>query len=341
MTMIPPGLSESDGLRLMINGFWISQMIHVAATLGLADLVRDGPKSVSDLSKHSGTHGPSLYRLLRALASIGVFAEDSQGRFELTPLAQHLRTDVPSSHAAWAIWSGQKPTWAMWGELLHCIRTGEAAFPKVHGMSVWQFYAGDPQQNAIFNAAMTGTSRAQAEILASSYDFSDIGTLVDVGGGEGVLLSTILRANPAMRGVLFDQPHVVSGAKSAIEVAAVANRCNVIGGDFFEAVPVGADAYLLKSIVHDWNDAKAEAILTNCRRAMRPDGRVLLIERVIPPGNEFHQSKLGDLLMFVMYGSQERTAAEFGELYARVGLRLTAITPTTSGLSIIEGLAAS
>lgn len=340
--MIPPGLSGSDTLRLMINGFWISQALHVAATLGLADLLRDGPRTVDDLAKRSAAHEPSLHRLLRALASIGVFAEDSRGRFELTPLAEHLRTDVPSSHAAWAIWSGQKPTWAMWGELLHCIRTGEAGFSKAYGTPVWDFYTTHPEQNAIFNAAMTGTSRAEAEILADSYDFSRINTLVDVGGGQGVLLSALLAANPTMRGILFDQSHVVTGAKGVLEAAGVAHRSEILSGDFFEAVPAGAAAYVLKSIVHDWDDPQAEAILRNCRRVMSPDGRVLLIERVIPPGNEFHPSKLGDLLMFVMYGGRERTAEEFEKLYARAGLRLTSITSTpAAGRSIIEGVPSS
>lgn len=254
--MIPLGLSGSDTLRLMINGFWISQALHVAATLGLADLLRDGPQTADHLATRCGAHGPSLYRLLRALASLGIFAEDSRGRFELTPLAEHLRTDAPSSHAAWAIWSGQKPTWAMWGELLHCIRTGEAGFSKAYGTAVWDYYAAHPEQNAIFNAAMTGTSRAEAEILADSYDFSRIHSLVDVGGGEGVLLAVLLAANPAMRGILFDQPHVVSGAKAVLESAGVAHRSEMRSGDFFRAVPSGADAYVLKSIVHDWDDPR-------------------------------------------------------------------------------------
>jgi predicted O-methyltransferase YrrM len=337
--MIPSGLSAADTLRHMINGFWISQALYVAATLRLADLLRDGPKTANELAKLSGAHGSSLYRLLRALASIGVFAEDSEGRFELTPLAQHLRTDVPISHAAWAIWSGHRPTWAMWGELLHCIRTGEAGFPKIHGMPVWEFNSRHPEHDAIFNAAMTGTSRPQAELLAGAYDFSSIDTLVDVGGGHGVLLAAILQGNPAMRGILFDQAHVTSGAKAVLEAAGVASRCEITSGDFFEAVPLRAAAYVLKFILHDWDDAQAEAILRNCRSAMRPHGRILAIERVIPPGNDFHPSKLGDLQMLVLYGGRERTAEEFRELYARVGLRLTAVIGTSvAGLSIIEGV---
>ncbi len=340
--MIPSVLSASDTLRHMINGFWISQALYVAATLHLADLLRDGPKTADELAKLSGAHASSLYRLLRALASIGVFGEDSDGRFELTPLAQHLRTDVPISHAAWAIWSGNRPTWAMWGELLHCIRTGQAGFPRVHGMPIWEFNSAHPEHNAIFNAAMTGTSRPQSELLAGGYDFSGIDTLVDVGGGHGVLLAAILQANPGMRGILFDQPHVTTGASAVLEGAGVANRCEITSGDFFEAVPVAAAAYVLKFILHDWDDPQAEAILRNCRSAMRPDGRILVIERVIPPGNDFHPSKLGDLQMLVLYGGRERTAEELRNLYARVGLRLTSITATpVAGLSIIEGVASA
>ena len=340
--MIPSGLSASDTLRHLINGFWITQALYVAATLHLADSLRDGPKTPNELAKLSGAHGMSLYRLLRALASIGVFAEDSQGRFELTPLAQHLRTDVPISHAAWAIWSGQRPTWAMWGELLHCIRTGEAGFPTVHGMSIWEFNSRHPEHNASFNAAMTGTSRPQAELLAGVYDFSGVDTLVDVGGGHGVLLAAILQANPAMRGTLLDQGHVTSGAKAVLAAAGVANRCDITSGDFFEAVPVGAAAYVLKFILHDWDDVQAEVILRNCRSAMRPHGRILVIERVIPPGNEFHPSKFGDLQMLVLYGGRERTAEEYRQLYARAGLRLTAVVETSvAGLSLIEGVASA
>jgi hypothetical protein len=323
----------------MINGFWISQALHVAATLGLADLLRDGRKTADELANAVSAHAPTLRRLLRVLASVGVFAEDSDGRFELTPLAEYLRTDIAGSHRAWAIWSGQPSTWAMWGELLHCTRSGEAGFSKVHGKSVWEYYAEHPDQSAIFNAAMTGTSSVVTQAIVQSANLSSNTTVVDVGGGQGSLLVAALLSHPTMRGILFDQPHVVSEARELLTAAGVAGRCQVIAGNFFESVPERGDTYLLKSVLQDWDDPHALVILRNCRRVMRSDARFLLIERVIPPGNDFHPSKLGDLLMLVMYGGRVRSEREFARLYAEAGFNLKSTTPIAegAGLSIIEG----
>jgi hypothetical protein len=334
-------LSPRDALLRMTNGYQVSQAIHVAATLGIADLLKDGSRSADELAEATGTHAPTLYRLLRALASVGVFAEQSDSRFGSTPLAEHLQTDAPGSLRAWARLIGQPYFWSAWGHLLHSVNTGEPAFPDLHGTNVWEHRTAHPEEGEIFDAAMTGLSAPVAEAVAQSYDFSGIGVLADVGGGEGGLLATILAANPALRGVLFDLPHVVAAAGALLERAGVADRCEVVGGSFFETVPEGADAYLLKSIIHDWDDAAAIEILRTCRAPMADTGRLLVVEPVIRPGNEPDRAKFSDLNMLVMLGGRERTADDFERLYAEAGFRLTTIVPTGSPpFNIIEGVPA-
>ena len=334
-------LSPRDALLRMTNGYQASQAIHVAATLGIAELLEEGSKSVDELAEATGTYAPTLYRLLRALASVGVFTEQSDGRFGLTPSAEYLRTDAPGSLRAWARLIGQPSFWASWGHLLHSVRTGEPAFPYLHGTNVWEHRAAHPEEGEIFDAAMTGLSAPVAEAVAQSYDFSRVGVLADVGGGEGGLLATILAANPALRGVLFDLPHVVAAAGALLKRAGLADRCEVVGGSFFETVPKGADAYLLKSIIHDWDDAAAIEILHMCRAAIADTGRLLVVEPVIQPGNEPDRAKFSDLNMLVMLGGRERTAEDFERLYAEAGFRLTSIVPTGSPpFNIIEGVPA-
>jgi hypothetical protein len=331
-------LSTRDTLWRMTNGFQVSQAIHVVATLGIADLLKDGPKSADELAEATGTHASALYRILRALASVGVFAEQSDGRFGLTPLAEHLRTDVPGSLRSWAMLIGRPYYFTTWGYLLHSVRTGEPAFPHVYGMPAWEYRASHPEESALFDGAMTGLSLAEAEAVVRNYDFLGIGVLVDVGGGKGALLAAILAANPALRGILFDQPHVVADAKDLLERAGVADRCEVVDGDFFKAVPGGADAYLLKSIIHDWDDASAIEILRKCRAAMADSGRLLLVERGIRPANEPDPAKFIDLMILVMLGGRERTAEEYERLYIEAGFKLTNTIHAGSLLDIIEGV---
>jgi hypothetical protein len=271
-------LSPRDTLWRMTTAYQVSQAIHVAATLGIADLLEPGPKRADELAEATGTHESALYRILRALASVGVFTEETDGRSGLTPLAEHLRTDAPGSLRSWAMFMGRPYVFASWGHLMHSAKTGEPAFPEVYGTTAWEYRAAHPEESAIFNAAMTGLSGAEAEAVVRSYDFSAINVLVDVGGGEGALLAAILAANPNLRGILFDQPHVVADAGPLLEQAGVADRCEVVGGSFFEAVPEGADAYLLKSIVHDWDDASAIEILRKCRAAMAEPQAVVAAE---------------------------------------------------------------
>jgi hypothetical protein len=329
-------LSPRDTLLRMTNAYQVSQAIHVAATLGIADLLEDGPRSADDLAEATGMHAPTLYRVLRALASVGVFAE-TDNRFGLTPLAEYLRTDAPGSLRAWAMQMGQPYVWTSWGHLLHSVRTGEPAFPELYGTTAWEYRAAHPKEDAVFNAAMTALSAGVVEAVVRSYDFSGIGVLVDVGGGEGALLAAILASNPALRGILFDQPHVVAAARALLHRAGVADRCEIVGGSFFDTVPGRADAYLLKSIVHDWDDAVAIEILRACRAAIADTGRLLVVEPIIRPGNEVDPAKFSDLNMLVMLGGRERTADDFERLYAEAGFRLAKIIRTGSPFDIIEG----
>jgi RimJ/RimL family protein N-acetyltransferase len=338
-------LRERDGsasaspaavLRRLVNGYQVSQAIHVAATLGIADLLADGPRTSDDLAAATATHPRSLYRLLRALASVGVFHEEDGRRFALTPLGDCLRSDAPEPVGGWAAFVGRPSNRQAWGALLDSVRTGENAFRAVHGVGVWEYRVHHPEESAIFDRAMADLTRLVDRALVDAYDFSRFDTLVDVGGGNGALLGAILARHPALHGVLFDQPHVVAAAAAKREAAGVADRCRIVGGSFFETVPEDGDAYILKAIVHDWEDEEAAAILRVCRSAMPADGVLLVIERTLGAPNEDPDAKLMDLNMLVAPGGQERTVEEFGELLAGAGLRLTQTFPTSAGLSILE-----
>jgi hypothetical protein len=323
----------------MLTGYWISQAIYVAAKLGIADLLQQGPKNADELAQVTGTHARSLYRLLRALASIGVFAEAEDGRFGLTPLGAYLQTGIPGSVRALTLNHGER-LYRPWGELLHSVRTGESAFHHIFGMDVWQYATQNPEAAALFNVAMTELTTQVATAVVAGYDFSRFGTIVDVGGGHGTLLLSILEANPQLRGILFDLPHVTESAKKHIEAASLTGRCEVVAGDIFSSVPGGGDAYILKNIIHDWDDERALKILQNCNRAMADNGKLLLVEEVIPPGNALSFGKLVDLNMLVMAGGGERTEAEYRALFAASGFQLTNVIPLPSpfGFSVIEGV---
>jgi hypothetical protein len=335
--MSAEGSSSRDDLLRMTNSFQMSQAIHVAATLGIADLLAEGPRTADELAEATGTHAPTLYRLLRALASVGVFAETADAVFVMTPPAEHLRTDVRGSVRDWAIYIGREYYWSSWGRLLGSVETGEPAFPALYGSNVWEYRAVRPEEDTLFNAAMKGLSAGVVRAAARSYDFSKAGVLVDVGGGDGTFLAVILAANPGLRGILLDQPHVVASAGPVLERAGVESRCEIIGGSFFDVMPEGADAYLLKSVVHDWDDPTAMDLLRICRGAMAATGRVLVVEPIIRQGNEPDRARFSDLNMLVMLGGRERTEEDFRELYAGAGLRLTNIIDTGTAFKIIEG----
>lgn len=330
----------STALLDLINGFRVSQAIHVAATLGIADRLKNGPRSSDDLAAATGTHAGALYRLLRALASVGVFREDADRRFALTPLSECLRSDAPEPMGPWAVHIGQPEVWRAWGGLIDSVRTGENAFCRVHGVNVWKYYARNPEAGAIFDRAMTGLSRRQAHAVLNAYDFQRFRCVVDVGGGHGTLLSAILAKHPSVRGVLFDQAHVVAGAEPMLQAAGIADRCQVVEGDFFEALPGGGDSYVLKFILHDWEDAQATAILRSCRRAIASNGRLLVIDAEVGPPNQGATGKFRDLTMLVHPGGRERTREEWAALFAAGGFRLMGATPTEAGLSVIEGVPA-
>jgi hypothetical protein len=330
-------------LQGLIMGKWLAQALGVAARLGVADHLGSGPRSCDDLARDVQADPDALHRVLRALASVGVFREENGEesgavRFGLTPAAHLLRSDVAGSLRATAQMAAEDWTWRPWGDLAGSVRTGEPAFDSTFGMPAFAYLARNPGAASVFDEAMTGWSKHNAQAVVAGYDFARIGTLMDVGGGHGYLLSRIVSAHPSMRGILFETPEVAAGAGSLLGREGVADRCRVLTGDFFESVPSGADACILKSVIHDWDDARATTILANCRRAVGPEGRVLLAEMVVPPGNGPHVSKLLDLEMLVMAGGRERTEDQFRRLLAHAGIRMTRVVPTASPLSVIEGV---
>lgn len=331
----PNDAQSRTALLQMITGFWVSQAIHVAAKLGIADVLQDGAKSSEELAESFSVSPRELFRLLRFLASLGIFAETQDGRFELTPLARGLQTGAPGSLRAMAIMYGEE-IYRAWGDLMHSIRTGETAFDHVFGSGHIQYMAQHPAAAAVFNQAMTEFTAQEATAVIRAYDFARFDTIVDVGGGKGSFLTAILKANPAVQGVLFELPHIAHSAQESIETAGLAGRCQVAGGDFFVTVPSGGDAYILKNIILNWDDDQSVAILTNCRRAMAEQGRLLVIESVILPPNVPSFSKLLDLHMLVVTGGQGRSQTAFRALLAAAGFELLDVISTRSSTSVIE-----
>jgi len=333
-----PQLPPEAVLPQMILGGLMQKSICVAAKLGIADLIAEKPRAAEELAAATDAHAPSLYRVLRTLASAGVFAENSDGKFELTPLAELLRSDTPGSMRDYAIMMGEDWIWQAYGELMYSVKTGGIAHDKVQGMSSFEFFEKNEEVGKIFNRAMTNLSLLSAPAIVEAYDFSSINKLVDVAGGHGLLLAAILKANPHLQGVLFDLPFVIENAGELLESEGVAARTEKVSGDFFESVPAGADAYLMKHIIHDWNDEQSVKILQNIRRAMNDDGKVLLAEMVVPEGNEPSPAKGLDLVMLFFVNDKETTEKEYQELLEAAGLRLTRVIPTRSPFSIIEAV---
>lgn len=324
-------------LMQMINGYQVSQAICVAAALGVADQLKDGSRTSDDLAMATHSHPEALYRLLRALASVGVLHEGDARRFSLTALGSGLRSDAPQSVAPWARLVERTNYRQAWSELLHSVRTGENAFHHAHRMGVWQYRSEHPEESVIFDRAMTALSSLVADAVLAAYDFGQFEVVMDVGGGQGALLAKILSRHPGQRGILFDQPQVVAGAAPTLESALVADRCQIVGGDFFASVPDGADAHVLKWIIHDWDDARAIAVLKSCRRAIRPGGKLVVLEAVLAPPNEGAPAKFADLNMLTVPGGQERTAEEFAKLFDAGGFNLTRTIDAGPRISIIEG----
>jgi SAM-dependent methyltransferase len=323
---------EQQVMQLLWPGAITVQAVHVAARLDLADLLAGGPKTVAELAEATKTDRVSLGRLLRALSSLGIFAEDAPGWYRQTPLSDTLRSDHPQSIRRWAMMLGARFVWEPCDELHETIRTGRPAFELVYRAPFFRYLSDHPDDAAVFNAAMSSLPSYIAAFV-EAYDFSSFERIVDVGGGHGAKLLAILSANPRVRGVLYDLPAVVEGAVVR-ERSGIADRCEIIGGDFFEDMPAGADGYLLSGIIHDWDDDAALKILKNCRRAIRPDGRLLLVESVLTASSDPSRA-LMDVLMMILTGGRERTEVEFGSLLRDAGFSLTRVIPT-AGASIIE-----
>jgi len=324
----------------MIVGKWLSQAICVAAELGIADFLKDGPRSSAEIAAEIGGSEDGVYRLLRALGGVGLFIESKGRRFALAELGTPLRSEVPGSVRGFARFVGHEINGRPWGDLLHSVKTGKPSFDHVFGSPVFEYMATRPEVAGIMNEAMTSLSLAEARAVVSAYEFRGIKTLADVGGGHGLLLAEALKANPALRGILFELPHALDGARGLLENAGVANRCDIVGGDFFTAVPEGADVYVMKRVIHDWDDDRSIRILRNCRRATKLGGTILVVEVVIGSASDSRFAKLLDLEMLVItQGGRERTEEEFRKLYEVSGFSLTRIVPTGAPVSIVEGVA--
>jgi SAM-dependent methyltransferase len=328
-------MAAAARLREMIMGFRMTQLLYVAAKLDLADHLASAPQNADRLARNVGADAPSLRRLLRALAATGLVVE-TDGAFELTAVGDLLRRDRPGSLHAVAALYGEEWLWRAYGRMLHSVQTGEPAFTRVHGVSFYDYLGRDPAAAAQFQQTMSEFSRLEADAIASAYDFSGQSTLVDIGGGQGALLARLLGAHEGLSGVLFDLPEVVPGAEEVFSRAGVRSRATWVGGDFFTAVPRDGDLYLLKSVLHNWDDEAAARLLRCCHRAMRPHARLLVAERVVPADNAPSEAKLFDINMLVVLGGRERTEAEYRELLERSGFALSRVIPTSSPLTLIE-----
>jgi hypothetical protein len=331
-------LPPTVALRRMATAYWVSQALHAAASLGIADRLASGPKNATQLACETESEPTALYRLLRALASVGVFEEGVDGQFSLTALGERLRSDVSESMLPWVLLLNGPLFRRAWENLVHSVQTGKPGFDAAYGQPAWDYYEAHPEAGELFNRAMTSTSTIKRNAVVAGYDFDGIRTLIDVGGGHGSILAAALAAHPEMRGVLFDLPRVVTGAGEHFQSAGVADRWERVGGSFFEAVPAGGDAYLLATVIHDWDDDAATTILKTCHRAMVPGVKLLLLEQVIPPGNDPNPGKFDDLNMLVMHAGRERTPVQFRVLLESAGFALRRILPTPAQWSIVEGV---
>ena len=315
--------NPSSQLLQLISGHQIAQAIHVVASLRIADLLASGHRSSDDLAKATATHPRSLYRLMSALAAVGIFKELSDKCFELTPMGSFLRSDVVGSRRALAHYVGRSYVWASWGTLMHSVRTGETAFDHLYGSSIWDWRTKHLEESEIFDASMTEATRATLSAIVEAYDFSKFETVIDIGGGRGALLVELLTRNDQLRGVLFDLPHVVQDAHAALEAAGVVDRCQITSGDFFSGMPQMEGVYVFKNILMDENDEDAITLLKKCRLAMKgPSSRIMVIERTLGEPNHHSVGKFSDLNMLIMTGGRERTIGEFGALFDASGYRL-------------------
>jgi hypothetical protein len=336
----PQALPAHAQLIQMGAASWISAVVYAAAKLGIADLLAAEPRSAAELAGTTQTHAPTLHRLLRTLAGLGILTEQAEQRFGLTTLGQALKTDAPGSARATLMTFCAPALWHSWEEIIYSLQTGKTGFEKANGMGLFDYLSRHPEEASLFSEAMVGFHGAEPPTVAKAYDFSGTRTIVDVGGATGNMLAAILSVHAAPRGVLFDRPHVVRDAPSLLKARGVAARVTIEPGDFFESVPAGGDVYVLSHIIHDWNEDQCLAILGHCRNAMKPDGRLLIVETVLPPGDTPHQGKVQDMVMLVLPGGQERTEAEYASLLGKSGFRLSRVVPTESVVSVVEAVPA-
>jgi ubiquinone/menaquinone biosynthesis C-methylase UbiE len=336
-TQAPP--ADARLLQLVL-GMFVSRALAVAADLNVADTLKEGPMSLKELAARTDSNPDGLYRVLRALAAVGVFEARADRCFANNELSTLLRADVRGSLRANVLWFSDVSNWTAWGRLDHSVRTGKPAFEEVFGTDCFTWLQGHASSLTVFQQAMTGLSAASGSAVATAYDFSSVRRLVDVGGGHGALLSLIIDHAPNLKGVLFDRPEVIQSAGDVLKAGGHAADIEVVAGDFFESVPAGADAYIMKHIIHDWDDEHCIKLLSNCRRAMSPGGRVLVVDFVLSDDPEGTLTKLIDLEMLVMTpGGRERTEQEYSSLLARAGLELARLISTQSGVSVIEAFA--
>jgi hypothetical protein len=327
------------GMFQLLNAVFVVGAISCLAQLGIPDLVEHGPKSAEELAAQIGADPRALYRLMRATACVGVLTEGADGKFSETPLSAVLRSNANPSLRAFAIMHGRDWHGLGWSNLDYCVRTGKQALDKIYGMPIFQFLEQRPEEAKLFNQSMTDLSTIDGPAVADAYSFGEIESIVDVGGGHGLLLATILARNARMKGTLYDVAHVVSGAKEG-PLKPVMDRCTIASGDMFTSVPAGAGAYIMKHIIHDWPDEGCVNILKACRKGVNPGGKLLVVDNVIQPGNEFAPGKFLDLQMLIFPGGCERTEKQFRDLFSAAGWNLSRVIPTAAIESIVEGVPA-
>lgn len=336
MQTVPPHVQ----LIQMATAYWASRMLYVAAKLNLPDHLSDGPKSAEVLAQTTRTHAPSLYRLMRALASLGLLTEDAEHHFALTCLGEALKSGAAGSARASILTLAGDWIWRGFEHFPYSVETGKSGLEKSLGAPIFDWLAKHPDDASLFSETMVGFHGMEPAAVADAYDFRGLQTIVDVGGASGNLLTTILEQQAGPRGVLFDLPHVVRDAPAIIESRGLADRITIQSGSFFDGLPKDADAYLLSHIIHDWAEDRCLTILRNCRNAMKPDGKVLIIEMVLPEGDAPHPGKMLDMMMLLGPGGQERTEAEYRALLNKGGFTLARVVPTQSAVSIVEAVPA-
>ena len=333
----PQAVPPHVAMFQLMNGGYVAGVVSCLAELRIPDLLEAGPKSAGELATQVGANPQALYRLMRATACVGVLSEGADGKFSQTPMSSVLRTNATPGLRGWVAMYGREWHARGWGALAYCVRTGKQALDRVYGEPIFEYFPKHPEEGAIFNEAMSNLSSLDGPAAAEAYSFEGIHSIMDVAGGHGSLLAEILSRNPKMRGVLLEMPSVIEGAKNGA-LKPYMDRCSLAIGDNFSAVPAGVDAYIMKHIIHDWPDDKCLQILQACRKGVNPGGKLLVVDFVVQPGNNFDPGKLLDIQMLIFPGGLERTEAQFRELFAAAGWKLTRIIPTAASLSIVEAI---